>query len=77
MAGRRLASRARDRASYLLRCGAIVRGGVCDDCKRAGNIEMHHEDYLKPEVVIWLCRWCHCSRHQKARKEGRTCNAEL
>ena len=28
--------------------------------------EAHHKDYLKPFLVVWLCRSCHRTTHAKA-----------
>ena len=29
----------------------------------AGGAEMHHPDYDKPLIVIWMCRACHLQHH--------------
>ena len=31
----------------------------------ASKVEAHHEDYLKPLDVVWLCRACHLKEHGK------------
>jgi hypothetical protein len=25
---------------------------------------MHHPDYLRPLLIIWMCRECHCELHE-------------
>lgn len=42
---------------------------VCCDCHRIGNMNAHHEDYRKPDEVIWVCDQCHGKRHNTARKK--------
>lgn len=43
--------------------GKLVKPPVCEQCGTEGRVEGHHEDYLKPLVVIWLCKRCHANRH--------------
>lgn len=49
--------------AMALRKGIIVRPSHCAECERKLRIEAHHEDYLKPLEVIWLCNRCHRKRH--------------
>lgn len=64
------------RAAHLtvkraLYSGELVRPGDCEtaDCQK--QPEGHHDDYLKPLDVRWLCRRHHRQRHVKLRAEGR------
>lgn len=52
----------------------VLRGRKCEECgvrgrfRRAGtrvrySLVAHHEDYLKPLGVEWLCYRCHGKRH--------------
>jgi len=34
----------------------------CQDCGKKAT-EKHHEDYSKPEEVVFLCKECHTRRH--------------
>ena len=40
----------------------LLQPNSCADCN-AEHVEMHHEDYVRPLDVIWLCRRCHMARH--------------
>ena len=47
---------------------AIERGELVRlPCEKCGNSrsEAHHENYLKPLDVIWLCRVCHVEVHKE------------
>jgi hypothetical protein len=56
-------SRARLRASRAVRSGKIKRPELCSVCQAKGRLEGHHDDYLKPLQVIWLCVICHRQLH--------------
>lgn len=43
--------------------GEIVKPKLCQDCKLEKRLCGHHEDYLKPLKVVWLCNSCHKLRH--------------
>ncbi len=45
--------------------GKITKPTTCSSCKAKGKIEGHHEDYLKPLEVIWLCTGCHGDADRK------------
>ena len=48
-------------AGAYLRRGLITRQ-PCVECG-SNDSQMHHEDYSKPLIVIWLCRPHHLDRH--------------
>ena len=52
---------ARSYAGVYKRRGLIVQ----IPCVHCGNYnsQMHHEDYSKPTIVMWLCRECHMAMH--------------
>ena len=39
-----------------------IKKQICRHCG-SKKTEMHHEDYLKPLDVVWLCRRCHLELH--------------
>jgi len=49
---------------WAIKSGILVKPLKCEECKKLGKIEGHHEDYLKPLEVKWLCKSCHCKKHQ-------------
>ncbi len=55
-------SRAHDRVKYALATGKLVRL-PCESCGRA-PARAHHDDYLKPLEVRWLCQRCHLAWHR-------------
>jgi hypothetical protein len=55
---------ARIAVNNAVRKGEIKKPTKCDDCKKKDVLQGHHEDYLQPLVVQWLCVDCHCLRHK-------------
>lgn len=53
-----------------VKAGTLVRPIVCPQCGRPGTIHSHHEDYMDPLNVMWLCPKCHKQRHVWLRKMG-------
>lgn len=47
-----------------IQAGRLVKPKTCSECDRGGRIDGHHDDYAKPLVVRWLCRWCHQKWHR-------------
>lgn len=60
-----LKAEARKIYRYALRMGRLEK----QPCEVCGEFEVdgHHDDYLKPLEVRWLCRKHHAEHHQKAR----------
>lgn len=55
-------SNVRSYAHTYVKRGKIAKT-PCIIC-RNGKSEMHHPDYSRPLLVIWLCRACHLSLHE-------------
>lgn len=55
---------ARSYANVYLHRGKIHR----KPCQKCGDVksQMHHPNYRKPLLIIWLCRPCHISEHRRA-----------
>lgn len=47
----------------MIASGEIVKKSNCETCGSPSNLEVHHEDYSKPEWIITLCRICHGRLH--------------
>lgn len=45
----------------------LVRPEKCEKCMKYCNAEAHHEDYMKPLDVKWLCHACHRYEHRKVK----------
>lgn len=42
----------------------IINPGKCSTCGKISNyLDAHHEDYLKPLNIRWLCISCHRKTH--------------
>lgn len=49
-----------------LKTKKLVKPIECSECSGKDRIiHGHHEDYMKPLDVIWLCNKCHKKRHRK------------
>lgn len=55
---------ARRMTRNAIRTGRLVK----QPCSVCGNpdVQAHHEDYMKPLDIIWLCKACHVKHHTKA-----------
>lgn len=52
--------RARAIVNYDLKKGKIVKPDFCEMCKNICKLlHAHHEDYLKPREIKWMCPKCH------------------
>ncbi len=47
--------------------GVLIRPLVCSKCNlgQRDPINAHHEDYLNPLDVVWLCDSCHVLWHKR------------
>lgn len=64
-------ARARDIVFYNISTGKLKNPCICQKCGSSGYIEAHHEDYLKPLEITWLCDTCHKDRHNELRRIAR------
>lgn len=55
----------RSLSSKAIREGRIEKKTTCQDCDiTPKKIVRHHENYLKPFAITWLCGSCHSNRHR-------------
>lgn len=62
---------ARVATKRLIAAGAIVRLRECEVCGSTDRVGAHHEDYDRPEFVVFLCQSHHAARHVRLRDQGR------
>ena len=48
-----------------VRGGSLSKPTVCETCFSDFRIVAHHNDYLKPLDVTWLCEVCHKAWHNE------------
>jgi hypothetical protein len=57
------------RKAWIISTYAIASGKLkkepCEVCGTVIKVQAHHDDYLKPLVVRWLCKWHHMEHHRK------------
>jgi hypothetical protein len=58
-------SSARAFVRAAIKVGILIRPSKCSECLKECKPEAHHEDYMKPLDIIWLCRSCHGKAHRK------------
>jgi hypothetical protein len=46
----------------------LIKQRPCQLCGSLDNIQMHHEDYSQPLIVVWLCTQHHKDQHPTKRK---------
>ena len=56
--------KAKTMVSNAIRDKKLFRESNCSICNSESNIEGHHDDYLKPLNVRWLCSCCHKQWHR-------------
>jgi len=56
--------------SRAVRSGNLIRL-PCEKCEAVDSIHAHHDDYLKPLNIRWLCAACH---HQWHAENGEALN---
>jgi ribosomal protein S27AE len=49
-------------------CAGRLKRQPCETCGSDWNIHGHHDDYLKPLDVRWLCASCHKIHHLELAK---------
>lgn len=47
-----------------VRDGKLIKATSCSTCGSTKKIEGHHDNYLEPLVVRWLCEDCHKEWHR-------------
>jgi hypothetical protein len=50
---------AHQKAARAAKKGLIARPRLCAGCGGATKLQMHHPDYHRPTLVMWLCKPCH------------------
>lgn len=48
---------------FALKIGVLERPNFCEECSRVSFVVAHHDDYVNPLDVRWLCRPCHGNWH--------------
>ena len=56
-------SRAHDVATYAIRLGKLKPPKNCERCGTLSQVHGHHDDYLQPDRVKWLCPSCRRGLH--------------
>jgi ribosomal protein S27AE len=63
----KLMSAAHRAVARAIRKGEMEKSDQCQKCGSFLGVIAHHESYIHPLLVLWLCGECHMSRHRIAR----------
>ena len=63
--------RAYTQLANALKAGHLQKPDKCTRCGKKGPVEAHHEDYLWPLSVEWVCRACQGKVHAAQVREMR------
>lgn len=50
---------------HAVKMGRLIKPELCEKCGEKKALQGHHEDYMKPLDVMWLCFICHCKQHNR------------
>ena len=53
------------KVNTALTLNKISKPSACQICGKCSRLDAHHNDYMKPLKVMWLCRKCHKNIHKK------------
>lgn len=56
--------RANGLVNKRLKLGWFTKPTACQKCSRSVKLDGHHEDYMQPGHVAYVCRSCHMKAHQ-------------
>jgi len=56
--------RAMESATKARDNGKLKFKTACEHCGTKGKLQMHHPDYSKPRLVLFLCVPCHKDKHR-------------
>jgi hypothetical protein len=48
----------------------------CERCGKCAICHLHHRDYNKPELVMWVCPSCHATQQAEDRANGMDCRLD-
>jgi hypothetical protein len=65
-----LIGRVQQMVRRAVRSGKLRKPMKCDWCRKRCIPQAHHENYLKPLEVVWLCSMCHIRHHKLIRDGG-------
>lgn len=57
-------NRARAITRGMIRRGELTIPSRCQRCNKKKPLETHHLDYTKPELVLFVCHWCHIDENR-------------
>lgn len=60
----KLMSAAHRAVARTIKNGEMERSDQCQKCGSFLEVIAHHESYIHPLLVLWICRECHIARHR-------------
>ncbi len=51
--------------------GKIQKPDICQECGKKGEVDTHHPDYQNPDLIEFLCRFCHNKRAERGKHHSK------